>query len=197
MRMKRPPQTDSGPPPTPRGVSASVERWEPIFLCCLPPSQQSTANVTGCRAGNRTVRWSQEFHWLIRFNLDGAKKGNERLLWWAHCYMGRSSSIVGFLPRPFFCPFQAWAGITFLHFGTGMEKIPHIEDTKHLSTDADSSTDTKNSASEAKFVENQFFFFAAILHPLWEKVFKSETTSFHQFSPKDLENLKSLDIRLC
>ena len=36
----------------------------------------------------------------------------------------------------------------------------------------------------------------AILDPFWAKVFKSETTSFHYFSPKDSKNLKRLDIRL-
>ena len=56
----------------------------------------------------------------------------------------------------------------------------HVRETKHLSTDADSSTDTKNNpASKAKFIENQTYFRAAILHILWAKVFKSETTSFH------------------
>ena len=35
-----------------------------------------------------------------------------------------------------------------------------------------------------------------ILHFLWAKVFKFETTSFHFFFPKDSENLKSLDIGL-
>ena len=39
------------------------------------------------------------------------------------------------------------------------------------------------------------YFSAAILHPFYVKVFKSETTSFHPFSPKDFENLNSLDIR--
>ena len=36
-----------------------------------------------------------------------------------------------------------------------------------------------------KFAEKQTFFCAAILHPLGRKVFKSETTSFHFFSPRE------------
>ena len=36
---------------------------------------------------------------------------------------------------------------------------------------------SKNPASKAKFVKNLTFFYAAILHPLWAKVFKSETTT--------------------
>ena len=34
------------------------------------------------------------------------------------------------------------------------------------------------------------FFFVPILHPLWAKVFKSKTTSFHYFSPMTLKILK-------
>ena len=37
------------------------------------------------------------------------------------------------------------------------------------------------------------FFAAAIVHPLWAKVFKYEITSFHYFFPKDSKNLKSLN----
>ena len=40
------------------------------------------------------------------------------------------------------------------------------------------------------------FIAAAILHPLWTKAFQSETTSYHYFSPKDSQNLKSLHIGL-
>ena len=36
-------------------------------------------------------------------------------------------------------------------------------------------------------VRKVIFFCAAILHPLWAKMFKSETTSFQYFSPKILK----------
>ena len=41
-----------------------------------------------------------------------------------------------------------------------------------------------------------FFSDAVILHPLWAKVFKPETTSFHYFSPKYSEIFLSVDIWL-
>ena len=41
-----------------------------------------------------------------------------------------------------------------------------------------------------KSAKKLIFFCVAILHPLLVKVFKSETTSFHNFSPKDSESLK-------
>ena len=41
-----------------------------------------------------------------------------------------------------------------------------------------------------------FFLCVAILDHFPTKMFKSETTSFHYFSPKDSESLKILDIRL-
>ena len=73
------------------------------------------------------------------------------------------------------------------------KKKSRKQETKHLSTDEDSSTTTK----KILFVkQNSPFFCLAILYPLSAKVFKSETTSFHYFSPKDSENLKSLDIGL-
>ena len=60
-----------------------------------------------------------------------------------------------------------------------------IWETKHLSTDAASSADNKkNPASKAKLIKNQTFFCSSILHPLWAKVFKSETTSFPLFSQR-------------
>ena len=40
--------------------------------------------------------------------------------------------------------------------------------------------------SKAKFAPEQYFFWAAILHPLLVKVFKSEITSFHYFSSRIL-----------
>ena len=50
-------------------------------------------------------------------------------------------------------------------------------------------TDTKkNLLSKAKF-SPKLFFCAAILHPLLVKVYKSETTTFHYFSPR-IPNLK-------
>ena len=41
------------------------------------------------------------------------------------------------------------------------------------------------------------FFAAAILHPLWKKVFKSETTSFYYFSPRipKIQKVWTLDFR--
>ena len=54
----------------------------------------------------------------------------------------------------------------------------------------------KNPDSRAKFAQKQTFFCAAILDPLLAKVLKSETTSFHYFSPKNSKYLKSLDIEL-
>ena len=41
-----------------------------------------------------------------------------------------------------------------------------------------------NGVNKWKQLIKQTFFAAAILHPLWAKVFKSETTSFHYFSPR-------------
>ena len=49
--------------------------------------------------------------------------------------------------------------------------------------------------SKAKFAKKQFFCCTAILHPLLEKLFKSETT-FSLLFPKDFESLKILDIQL-
>ena len=49
---------------------------------------------------------------------------------------------------------------------------------------------------KAKSAKKQTFFCAAILDHFQTKMFKSETTSFHYFSPKDSESLKILDIRL-
>ena len=62
-----------------------------------------------------------------------------------------------------------------------------IRETTNLSTDADSSTDTKKSLLiKAKFPFKKKNC-AAILHPLWAKVFKSEATSFHYFSSRILQ----------
>ena len=48
-------------------------------------------------------------------------------------------------------------------------------------------TDTKKILlSKAKFAQKQTFFRAAILHPLLEKVFQSETASFYYFYPRIL-----------
>ena len=69
-----------------------------------------------------------------------------------------------------------------------------MQETKNLSTDADSSTNTKKILLVRKNSQKKKLFCAEILHPLWPKVFKSAITSFHYFSPKDSENLKSFDI---
>ena len=50
--------------------------------------------------------------------------------------------------------------------------------------------------SKAKSAKKNIFFCLAILDHFQTKMFKSETTSFHYFSPKDSEVLKILDIRL-
>ena len=47
-----------------------------------------------------------------------------------------------------------------------------------------------------KKVKKKTFFCAAILDNFQTKMFISETTSFHYFSPKDSESLKILDIQL-
>ena len=68
-----------------------------------------------------------------------------------------------------------------------------IRETKNLLTDADSSHNTKkNPAFKAQFAKKLTFFCAAILHPLWAKVFKPETTPFHYFSPKILTSKKKV-----
>ena len=51
----------------------------------------------------------------------------------------------------------------------------------------------KRSEQMKNFVKT--FFVTAILHPLWAKAFKSETTSFHLFS-LGIPKSKSLDIGL-
>ena len=63
-------------------------------------------------------------------------------------------------------------------------KIPH-EETLNLLTHADSSTDTKKiQLVRQNSQKKKNFFYAAILHPLGGKVFKSKTTSFHYFYPR-------------
>ena len=59
-----------------------------------------------------------------------------------------------------------------------------IQETKYLSTDADSSTDTEKTLVRQNLPTKKLFFRAAILHPLYAKVLKSETTSYHYFSPR-------------
>ena len=50
---------------------------------------------------------------------------------------------------------------------------------------------------KAKSAKKTIYFCAAILDHFQTKMFQSETTSFHYFSPKDSESLKILDIQLC
>ena len=82
-----------------------------------------------------------------------------------------------------------------------------IRETKNLSTDMESSNDNKKlllsrtklaqagqeggkirpgrgGREEGKICPKTNFFCEAISHPLFEKVLKSETTSFHYFSPR-------------
>ena len=78
--------------------------------------------------------------------------------------------------------------------------VSHIRETKNISTNADSSIDTKKIllARRGNFTPHMsiscqmwdhffllllLFVAAAIFYPLWAKVFKYETTSFHYFSP--------------
>ena len=61
-------------------------------------------------------------------------------------------------------------------------KKSRIRETKHLSTDADSSTDAIGGWTKAKS-EKKTFFCAAIFNNFQTKMFISETTSFHYFSP--------------
>ena len=49
---------------------------------------------------------------------------------------------------------------------------------------------------KAKSAKKKPFFCLTILDHFQTKVFKSDTTSLHYFSPKDSESLKILDIRL-
>ena len=49
-------------------------------------------------------------------------------------------------------------------------------------------------SEEMKKINKKTFFAAAILHSLWEKVVKSETTSFHDFSPEILKILRVLTL---
>ena len=53
-----------------------------------------------------------------------------------------------------------------------------------------------NGVNKWKKSFKNFFFRRSDFTPFMRQVFKSETTSFHYFSPKDSENLKSLDIGL-
>ena len=79
--------------------------------------------------------------------------------------------------------------LVFLKFRT--------QGTKNLLTNADCSTNTKIILLlRQNSLKKQTFFCAAIFHPLWAKVLKSETISFPYFSPKDSKNLTSLDIEL-
>ena len=56
-----------------------------------------------------------------------------------------------------------------------------IQETKHLLTHSDSSTNTKNNLLVRQNLPQNC---AAILKPLWAKVFKFETISFNNFSPR-------------
>ena len=54
----------------------------------------------------------------------------------------------------------------------------------------------KGTSKVEKVREKKTFFCVVILDNFQTKMFISETTSFHYFSPKDSESLKILDIRL-
>ena len=73
-----------------------------------------------------------------------------------------------------------------LHKICGMRLIEKscIRETKHLLTDADSSTNIKkNPASNANLLKNKLF----LRGNFTTFIIKSETTSFHYFSPRILE----------
>ena len=85
----------------------------------------------------------------------------------------------------------------FLCFSTHCQQISPASASlliKILHTDADSSTDNKKILLVRQNSLKIIFFLRAIIHPLWAKVFKSETTSFNEFTPRIRKNLKSLDI---
>ena len=65
-----------------------------------------------------------------------------------------------------------------------MIKKSRIRETKHLSTDADSSTDAIGRLDQGKISKKKTFFCAAILDHFQTKMFKCQTTSFHYFSPR-------------
>ena len=67
-----------------------------------------------------------------------------------------------------------------------VKKKSRIRETKHLSTDADSSTNAIGGWTKAKSATKKNFFCAAILDHFQTKMFKCYTTSFHYFSPRIL-----------
>ena len=77
-----------------------------------------------------------------------------------------------------------------------LRKKSRMRETKHLSTDVDSSTDTKkNPASKAKLIKNNFFL-RCDFTPLMSKSIRIWDRFFALVFPKDSENLKCLDIGL-
>ena len=69
-------------------------------------------------------------------------------------------------------------------------------ETKHLSTNADSCTDTKNNpASKAKFLENLTFFARQFYTLMWKSI-QIWQHFFQYVFPNDSENITSLDIGL-
>ena len=74
-----------------------------------------------------------------------------------------------------------------------MQNETRIRETKHLSTDANSSTNTKKNPAST---ENShfFFFFAQQFYTLYKQKYSNLRPLFVHFPPKDSENLNSLDI---
>ena len=78
------------------------------------------------------------------------------------------------------------------------KKKSRIRETKHLSTDADSSTDTKTILLVRQISPKKkiFFFLRGDLTPFMSKSFTIRDHFLPLLIPKDSENLKSLDIGL-
>ena len=70
----------------------------------------------------------------------------------------------------------------------------HIRETKHLSTNADSSTDTKKILLERQNSPKKNLFLRGDFTPFISKSFHIWDYFFILLFPKDSENLKSLDI---
>ena len=75
-------------------------------------------------------------------------------------------------------------------------KKSRIRETKHLSTDADSSTDAIGGWTKAKSAKKKTFFLRGDFRPLRNKNFQMLDHFFPLLFPKDSESLKILDIRL-
>ena len=75
-------------------------------------------------------------------------------------------------------------------------KKSRIRETKHLSTDADSSTDAIGGWTKAKSATKKNFFARGDFRPLWNKNVQMLDHFFPLLFPKDSESLEVLDIRL-